>query len=493
MQVREDDGSGARSAAAVGRIAVVGAGVAGLAAAWRLRRLLPEVELVVLERQQRVGGLIDTEHLPGGFLLEHGADCLLTTKPWGVAAVRELGLGDAIVVGSEPRRAFVAANGRLHPLPPLFAGATPSSAIALAQSRLLGLRAKARLVIEPCVPCRRTAADESVADFVARRFGSGVLPALVDPLLRGVYGGATQELSAEACLPRLRAMERSAGGIVRGIRRARRARTRNPSPLPEMVSLRDGMGSLPAAFASAVGDRLRLGVAVERLSRRGAGWRLDTSAGSFDVDGIVLATPAWAAADLLEPLDRELAGELAAIRHVALDCVSLVWRRADVPHPLDGTGFVMAAGESRPTQACTWASRKWPGRAPEGWVVLRSVLRAAQATDADLVALACTDLRDLLGVTRPPEIVRVRRLARATPIYEVGHLGRAAWILARAAALGTVALAGNAYGGIGIPDCVRSGEAAADRLVERLGTAPARIDGVRRMAESAPPCGSPLL
>lgn len=446
------------------RVVVVGAGIAGLAAAYTLRGEAPDVDVVVLDRAGRVGGLVETERTPDGFVIEHGADCLITTKPWGIDAVRALGLVDAIVSGPEPRRSFLAAGGRLVPVPGIFAGPTPAAVASLVGTRLLSLPGRLRLALEPFVPRGDGAGDESVAAFLDRRFGRELRTTILEPLLGGIYGGDAERLSADACIPRLRDFEREHGSLTLGMWRALRARRRQPAGarLPVMVSLRDGMASLPAAFAQRLGDRVRLGVAVERVERSaGGGFRLATSAGALDCDGMVLALPAWAAPSLVEPLDGDLASGLAAVRHQALDCVTMAWAERDVPRALDGTGFVTARDDPRPTRACTWASRKWPGRAPVGHALVRSVLHRPQATDAEVLAAARADLRDLMGVNAEPRLVRVRRLPRATPVYEVGAPARLAAMQARARALGAVALAGNAHAGIGIPDCIRSGETAA--------------------------------
>jgi len=448
------------------RIAVIGAGIAGLAAAYTLLRESPGIELIVIERSGRVGGLIESEHAPGGFLLEHGADCLLTTKPWGIDAVHRCGLDDDIVAAIEPRRSYIAAEGRLIPLPPIFSGTASDAAVALARTPLLTRRAKARLALEPLVPRRRGGTDESVATFVTRRFGAGMLPRMIEPLLGGVYGGAATQLSVDACLPQLRAMERQVGSVLRGVRRAQRHRAGNRADLPEMVSLRGGMASLPTALAHALGKRIQFNATTESIARSASGFRLTTSQGSIACDGAVLAVPAWAGARLLESLDATLAGDLAAIPHSTIDCVTMAWPVADWPIAIQGSGFVTASDDGRPTRACTWASHKWPGRAPAGWVLVRSVMRnSAAATDSsELIARAQSDLREIVGVERPPALLRVRRLPQATPVYTVGHLERVAGMHARAAAVGPLVLAGNAIAGIGIPDCIHSGITAGQRL-----------------------------
>ncbi|MCC6846970.1 MAG: protoporphyrinogen oxidase [Deltaproteobacteria bacterium] len=473
------------------RVAVVGAGVAGLAAA-RVLHAAPGADVVVLEASRRVGGLVESERLPEGFLLEHGADCFMTTKPAGLAAVRALGLDAEIVCGQGARRTYVARGDALVPIPPILGPLGPAAAWAFLRSPLLPLRGKLRAACEPFVPPRRGDADESIADFAVRRFGRALTEAVLDPLLGGVYGADTRRLSMAACLPRLRALEQAHGSIVRGMRqamRARRRRARVGEPvLPPVATLRRGMGSLPDAAARGLG--VELGAEVRAIAPAGRGFRLTTAKGVVECDGLVLATPAWVLPPLLEAFAPDLAADLASVAHKRLDVVTLAWRRGEVPHPLDGTGFVRAVGDPRPTAACTWASEKWPERAPAGAVLVRSVLTAPELDDEDLVAAARADLAALLGVTAAPALMRVRRIARATPIYAVGHPVLVGRIAERTAALGPVALAGNAYEGVGIPDCIASGETAARSVLAALalrGPVPADAAGDPSAAALAEP------
>ncbi len=455
------------------RVVVVGAGVAGLAAARALRRDAPGVDVVVLEASRRVGGLVESERTSDGFLLEHGADCLLTTKPEGLAAVRALGLGSEVACGQGSRRTYVARGDALVPIPPILGPLGPAAAWEFLRSPLLSLGGKVRAALEPLVPRRRDESDESIADFVVRRFGRELAGAVLDPLLGGLYGADTQRLSMATCLPRLCELERVHGSVVLGMRHALRARRRRARAgevvLPPAVTLRRGMGSLPDAAARGLG--VELGVAAWSLARMGDGFRVGTTKGEIGCDAVVLATPAWTLPALLEPLAPDLAADLATIAHKRLDVVTLAWRRSEIPHLLDGTGWVRAVGDPRPTAACTWASEKWPERAPRGFVLTRSVLAAPALSDDDLVAAARGDLADLLGVTAEPSLIRVRRIARATPIYEVGHGDLVARVRERTAALGAVALAGNAYRGVGVPDCLASGEDAAGAVLRALGDA----------------------
>lgn len=455
------------------RIVVVGAGIAGLAAARALRRSAPAADVVVLEASPRVGGLIETERTTDGFVLEHGADCLLTTKPHGLAAVRALGLEREIAYGKGERRTYVARGAALVPMPPILGPLGPAATWAFLRSPLLSFAGKLRAIVEPLVPRRSSGDDESLAGFAARRFGPELASAVLEPLLAGIYGAETHRLSAHACVPRLCELERMHRSVVFGMQKALRTRRRNRAAgalvLPPVVTLRRGMESLPATAARGLG--VELGVAASGLVHAGRGFRLATTHGALACDGVVLATPAWRLPALVESVAPDLAADLARVAHKRLDVVTLAYRRSDVPHPLDGTGWVRATGDPRATAACTWASEKWPERAPAGWVLLRSVLTAPDLDDAALVASARDDLADLLGVKAAPALVRTRRLPRATPIYALGHPELVARIAARAAELGAVALAGNTYGGVGIPDCVASGERAAAAVLAALSAA----------------------
>ena len=452
------------------RIVVIGAGVAGLAAAAAIRRDAPHADLLVLEASGRVGGLVDTERTPDRFVIDHGADALLTANPWGISVARAPGFADVVIDGGPaPRRSYVSTPGGLVPLPPVFAGASAATAMALATTPLLSLRGKVRVALEPFVPARRDPDDESVRSFVARRFGGELADRIIEPLVGGIHGHDTARLSALGCLPRLRALEEAHGSVTLAMRRLLRERRRHGrAALPPAVTFRRGMASLPEALHRTIGDHVRFETPARRVARTRVGFTVDTARGAVDCDGVVLATPAWQAPALVEEMSAELASVLSEVRHKALACVTLAFERGHVPRPLDGTGWVRGADDTRTTLACTWSSAKWWERAPHGYVLLRCILPPDGEPD-DLIAAALADLRDLLGVRADPFLTRLRRMPRATPIYAVGHRALAARAHAAAEAVGALALAGNAYGGVGVPDCGTSGEAAAHAVLVRLG------------------------
>lgn len=441
-------------------VVIVGAGVAGLATARALAAARPDAQITVLERTRRAGGLVETELTAAGLVVEHGADCLVTIKPQGLAAIHGLGL-DGEVVPSATKPSYVASADRLVAMPRGVFPPSPASAGPLAASELFSAEGKARMLIEPLMEARRADGDESVASFVRRRWGDELLDRAIGPLLTLIYGTPADRLSVRAALPRLAELEREHGSVARGL--AAKTGTA-PPPHGGMISFKRGMSTLTDAMARSVDKHIRYGVDVRAVERRsGGGYLVRTLAdGVLEADAVVVAVPAYAAARLVDGLDAELAAMLAAVEHGRLDIATLAWARSSIPHPMNGTGFVVAAAETpRAITGCTWTSESWPGRAPEGLAMLRCFAAEEDASDEELLAAMRRDLRDLMGIECAPVMLHLRRRARVLPRYEVGCMDRIAAMRDRAAGLAGFALAGNAHGGVGIPDCIESGEAAA--------------------------------
>ena len=449
------------------RVVVVGGGIAGLAAARRLESSNADVQLV--ERDDAVGGKVRTEHVDG-LVVEAAPDSFLSRKERGVGLCEELDLGDELI-GRRPehQRSFVRRGKALHPLPEGLTGMIPSNLDALEASELLSDEGKARFAAEPDVPAAAGDEDESIASFVSRRFGREAYDALVEPLMTGIYGGDGEQLSLRATFPQLRVLELEHGSLLRGL-----STTPAPGERPPFVSLRTGMGSLVAALVSRFArTELLLGRAAARVSRRATGFEVELDDGeTIAADGVVVATPAFVSAELVAELDDDLASAHAEIPYASSAVVTLAFSRADVV-PLDGYGYVVPRIEATDVLACTWTSQKWDGRAPDGTVLTRIYLGrfgcrdVTLDADEELVALALDELA-LMDVTATPMLVRVARWTRGMPQYVLGHPERLARIDAALTDHPGLAVAGAAYRGVGIPDCIRSGELAAEVVVRAL-------------------------
>jgi oxygen-dependent protoporphyrinogen oxidase len=440
------------------KVVVVGGGIAGLAAARALTGLLPEAEILLLERSGRVGGMLRTEHVDG-FLVECGPDSFLSRKPRGVGLCEELGLGDELI-GRRPEnaRSFVRLGDELHPLPEGLTGLVPTDLDALERSTLLSPEGKRRLAAEADLPPAPSGEDESIASFVTRRLGREAYERLVEPLTTGIYGGDGEQLSLQATFPQLRALELEHGSLLRGLR----AQTPSQSRRPPFVSLRSGIETLPRVVAGDLG-RTDVRVDAGALSVR-AGYAVELEGGEHvQADGVVLATPAYVGGELVSELDPELAGDLGEIPYAGSAIVTLGYCGDDAAHPLDGYGYVVPRSEGSNVLACTWSSSKWEGRAPDSRVVMRVFAGSDEHADADLVALARDEVT-LLGIRAEPVLTRVDRWPRGMPQYTLGHTERLERIDSAVSRHPGLALAGAAYRGVGIPDCIHSGEEAARSL-----------------------------
>ncbi len=464
------DGAGSETA----RVVVIGGGITGLAAARALAGT-PGVVVSLVEATDRLGGKILTERRDG-FVLEAGPDSFLSQKPAALRLCEELGLGDRLVGTLEGGSGtFILREGRLEPLPEGITMLVPTKVRPLLGSRLLSTRAKLRLGLEWLIPPRPADGDESVATFVTRRFGREAFERMAQPLLSGIYAGDAEQLSLLATFPRLSETERRHGSLIRGMIAERRqaappTRGRRLSPF---VSLRGGLGEMVEALAASLARvDLHLGTRAEALERRGEAYLVHLADGArLEAEAVVLATPAYAAADLLEPLDPALADTLRSIPYVSTATISLAYRASDVGRIGAGRGFVIPRVENRELTAVTWASSKFPDRAPEGSVLLRGFVgRAGREGAVDLpddllLRLVRAELREILGLDAEPTLARVYRWRRALPQYTLGHLDRLAAIDRALERLPGVALAGAAYRGVGIPDCIESGERAAREVL----------------------------
>ena len=438
-------------------VVIIGAGITGLTAAYEVARL--GAQPIVYEASARAGGLIHTEHADG-FTIEAGPDSVLGAKPAALALIREIGLESDVQRVRPPGGAFVLRGTTLYRLPqPSFLG-IPLTREALDAYDLLSPEARERMAAEPSIPRRASDEDESVGAFFRRRFGSETVDLIAQPLLGGIHAGDIEQLSMRSLFPRLLDLERDRGTVMGGASAAPAASDANE--IKGFASLRGGMGTLVRALEARVPPgAIRYGAAIARIDDIRSPGR-----------AVIFAAPASAAARLLEPIDAEAARLCAQVPYVSTASVALAWPRTLVPHPLEGTGFVVARrhSDARIT-ACTWVSSKWEGRAPEGHVLLRAFIGgahdpgAASLPEAELVAIVRRDLRAVLGITAEPSLARVYRWPHAGAQHLVGHLDRVAEIERRVRPYGII-VAGSGFRAVGIPDCIADARRAAAEAVE---------------------------
>jgi oxygen-dependent protoporphyrinogen oxidase len=461
-------------------LVIVGGGITALAAAHRAVELARErgvnLGLRVVEARQRLGGTIATERVDG-FVVEAGPDSFLSEKPWALALCRRLGVEAQLVRTDDRfRKVLVWFRGRLHPLPDGFQLLAPTRLAPFATSSLFSWRGKARMALDLVLPRGGGALggdDESLGGFVRRRLGTEALQRVAQPLVAGIYTADPDDLSLAATMPRFLDVERRHRSLILGLRRALARAPQSGTSGARwslFVTFADGMQTLVRTLADRLpNSAVVLGQRVAAIERVATRWRLTSTDGvRFDADHVVLACEAHVSARLLRHVDPALATLLGDIPYAGAATVSLGFRRADVPHPLDAFGFVVPSSEGKGVLAATFSSVKYPGRAPAGHVLIRCFLGGAlnadvlAEDDAALVARARRELGEALGLRAEPVLVRVSRAPASMPQYCVGHLARVETIERHVAALAGLHLAGGAYRGVGIADCVRSGEAAVE-------------------------------
>lgn len=463
-------------------VAVIGAGIAGLAAAYRLHRLLPATGIVVLDADDRVGGKIRTTPFAGRAAVDCGADAFLARSPAAVGLARELGLADQLVTPAE-RSAFLLRAGTLHRFPPGLVLGVPTDLDALAASGLVSDAGVERARSDLDLPDNRPAlpeeahGDESVGSLVRRRVGDEVFETLVAPLLSGVNGGDADRLSAAAGAPQLAAAvaDPDQPSLVAGLRaQAEAARAANPDPeAPVFYALRGGSQTLTDALAAALpAGSVRLASPVTALApAAGGGYELTTPTGTVTADAVVVALPSFAAAELLAPHVPATADGLAGLEWAPAALVTLAARRDEIDHPLDGSGFLVPEAEGLLLTACSFGSTKWSHWAAQDTVVLRAGAgrhhdrRFLDLDDADLVHALADDLAAIIGWRGAPTAWRIASWERALPQYRPGHLVRAAaWKDQIRTALPGVEVCGASYFGLGIPACIVDADETAARI-----------------------------
>ena len=479
------------------RIAIIGGGISGLSAAFHLeqqRQSGAALQYVLFEREARLGGSLRTERADG-CLIEAGPDSFLSEKPWAADLCRELGIGDQLIGSNDAdRKTYILANGRLAPLPDGLMFMVPTKILPIVFSSLFSWRTKLRMAREWFHPPRPAAGDESVAALVERHYGVEMVDRLADPLLSGVYGGEASGLSVRAVLPRFAEMESKYGSLGRGMLAARKRMASSKAPArPLFSSLKDGMQQLVDALVSRLpGEALRTGSAVKELRPAGAaapggGWLVSVESGEAEsFDSVILATPAPVAGALLASVQAELAKELSGIAYSSSVTVTLGYELAGMRLP-PGFGFLVPRNEGKRMLACTFVHNKFPHRAPQDRALIRCFLGGARDEevlswpDEQIEAAVRKELREILWLTVQPLFCRIYKWKGAMAQYGAGHLERLERIESLWQQLPGLALAGNGYRGIGVPDCIRSGKEAA-----------AQVAGISSVVTPVTPAKSPF-
>ncbi|MBI4533377.1 MAG: protoporphyrinogen oxidase [Candidatus Melainabacteria bacterium] len=477
------------------RIIVIGGGISGLAAAHRLVEIAAReginLELVLLEASTRLGGVIRTFR-QDDFIFECGPDSFITQKPWAVNLCQRLELAEQIVQTSEKcRRTYVAFGGKLHPLPEGFMMLAPTRWMPFLRSSLFTWGGKLRMAADLLLPAKPIIQDESLADFVVRRLGRQALERIAQPMVGGIYTADPAQLSMKASMPIFLELEKTYGSVIRGMWHQERQRRRSTPGVQStggqgesgaryslFVTLKDGLDVLVDTLAERLPEgSIAYDSAVARIARahNGINWTVTLDNGqSITGDAVIVCTPAYKTATMVAEVDPDLRALLASISFASSAVLTLIYNRTDISHPLDGFGFVVPAVEGCSIIACTFSNIKFPGRAPDSKVILRVFLGGAlqphifALSDDEIEGVVQQDLKTYLGVQALPQLSLLSRHPLSMPQFHVGHLNLVAQIQDKVSRLPGLALAGNSYLGVGIPDCIHSGELAAESMLAYL-------------------------
>ncbi len=452
-------------------VGIIGGGITGLSAAYELS--LQGIAFQLFEAESRIGGLILTENVDG-FTLDAGPDSLLVQKPAAIELCDELGIGHRLIPTLPPHTAYILRAGTLYPLPQTSVLGVPTKLFPFAMTGLFSTLAKIRMAMDLVLPVRTSinTEDESIESFFRERFGDEAVEYLAEPLLAGIHAGDVTRLSMRALFPHLLEAERQSGSLIRAFRKLNKV-TRDISPFR---SLPEGIAELVEALAKALPeDSISRDTRVEAI-RGKSPYMIATKSGNvLRCRSLILAVPAHITADLIAPIDEELALLCRTINYASTATVLLSYVRSNIRHALHGTGFLVPRSESGYTiTAGSWVSMKWPNRAPEGHVLLRAFLGGARdphvldRTDGDLIRQAHHDLSEILKIESPPELKRVYRWHRASPQYEVGHPKLVANIERKVKEWPGLFLTGNGFRGVGIPACIADARSTARAAAEPL-------------------------
>jgi oxygen-dependent protoporphyrinogen oxidase len=470
-------------------ITIIGGGITGLATAFYLQQKSQKtgipIDYTLIESTARFGGKIITEKLDD-FVVEGGPDSFVTMKPWATQLCKELHLENELIpTNDEKRNIFILNKGILTPFPGGYRLTVPTEFIPFVRSSLISGLGKLRMGLDLFIPPRKETSDESLASFIRRRLGQEALDKIGGPVMAGIYVADPEQLSMQSTFPQFAEMERQHGSLIRAMRQAKKqnaARVHQDGARPQAMftSLRHGMNLLVSSLVNRLKGDLRLNQQVIRLRQHPAGFELllNTSGKQeyLVTQALVMATPAYVTADLLQMVEPQLADLLRKIRYVSTATISLGYHQAEVSgqHDFNGFGFLIPKNEKRQIIACTWSSTKFDYRAPADKVLMRVFVggdgydNLVRLPDDELLTLVQREIASTMGVTAKPIIQKIFRWIDGNPQYDVGHLGRVSEMERLASKIPGLYLTGSAFRGIGIPDCVNSALTTVDQVMEQL-------------------------
>jgi oxygen-dependent protoporphyrinogen oxidase len=459
----------------VPRAIIVGGGISGLSAAYEFAKVGQPA--ILLEARPRLGGVIETETVEG-CVLEGGPDSFLAAKPAGLDLIREVGLGSELIGSNDKSRVtYLVRDGRLVPMPDGLLMMVPTRILPMVATSLISWKTKVRMGLEYFRrPPAEEMPDRSVADFITDHYGRETVDYLAEPLLSGVYGGSVDRLSVNSVLTRFVELERQYGSLTRGVLAAKRNREKTPGNGTAALfqTLKGGLAQLTGELESRIRGKIDIRHATaESVEATPQGFRVRAGGEAMEASSVILATPAWAAGALLRDVDPRLAGLLEGVEYSSSATVAIGFRRSECGAIPPGFGFLVPACERRLLVAGTFIGAKFPYRVPDEIVVLRCFVGGAgqeavlEFSDSEILLRVQGELQGLLGWTAQPLFTRISRWHRAMAQYTVGHGARLDQIRARLESLPGLYLAGNAYEGIGVPDCIRTGRQAASQALMR--------------------------
>ena len=466
------------------RLIIVGGGIAGLAAAYRIQEEMDANNIPLLctlvEGGPRFGGKIATER-KDGFVFERGPDSFISQKPWAIDLCNKIGLADELV-GTNPdhSKTFVYTGKKLVQMPDGLSLMVPTKFLPFALSPLFSIAGKIRMGMDLFIPAKPDDEDESLASFIRRRLGEEALQKMAEPMLAGIYASNPETMSIKSTFPMFFQTEQKHRSLVLGML-ARKAQGNNssqkkPSPYSLFMTLKNGLGAMvERVIEKSPGTSFRTDARVKEIVRAGSKWQVGLDgAETLEADAVILASPANISARLLEPTSGKLAELLNRIKYVSTAAVTLAYKAEGFSHPLDGFGFVVPKAENRKIMACTWTSSKFPHRVPEGFVLLRCFIGGAlredlaEQSEQALEDMVKKELLEMMGIGEEPVFCRVFKNEKANVQYHVGHGALIGQVDAELSSLPGMYLAGSAYTGIGIPDCILNGTRAAESVIQFL-------------------------